>query len=677
LIKEKSPYLIQHANNPVDWYPWGEEALDRASMEDKPIFLSIGYSTCHWCHVMERESFEDDEIASLLNDGFISIKVDREERPDIDATYMDVCQMMTGSGGWPLTIIMRPDRKPFFAGTYLPKNERFGMMGIVQLLTEIDRAWKERREEVDDVAEKATATIIQRLSVGGESRSLDHRTLERGFRQLEDDFDDQWGGFGTAPKFPLPHRLLFLLRYWKRTGEERALRMVERTLTSMAMGGINDHVGGGFHRYSTDRTWLLPHFEKMLYDQALLTMAYSDAFLATGNPLFSRTASDIIDYVLRDMISPHGGFCSAEDADSEGEEGRFYLWTLDEIGQVLGDDAYLIIDGFNIKEEGNFRDESTREMSGKNILHRCDAPGGPREDVGNGGLQDKIDASLKRLKKARESRVRPLRDDKVMTDWNGLMIATLARASWILDREDCLQAAEDSARFLIDTVGKDGIRHRSREGDTSEEVFLQDHSFLIWGLLELYKASFDPHWLRDALRLADEMIRMFWDDERGWFRLSPIEGENMIFQKMEAYDGAIPSGNSAAFMDMILLSRLTDRNDLEAIAVRLAESLSFQVEEMPLAHTLFLCGLDQEIGPSSEVVIVCDREDNEMIKAIRKRYLPNTIPLMKREGLEELVPFVEEMSSGEGCMAYVCKGRSCERPTGSIEEMLDTLDRMT
>jgi len=677
LSGEKSPYLQQHANNPVDWYPWGDEAFERAMEENKPIFLSIGYSTCHWCHVMERESFENPEIASILNEGFVSIKVDREERPDVDTTYMDVCQMMTGSGGWPLTIIMRPDRKPFFAGTYIPPEDRYGMMGLPRLLKEIGEAWRDRRDQVDEVAERATSTMAARLSRGGDVCQLDETVMGKAFNEFEERYDADNGGFEQSPKFPLPHRLLFLLRYWHRTGKEEALKMVETTLSRMAKGGIHDHVGGGFHRYSTDPSWLVPHFEKMLYDQALLLMAYTEAYQITGRQEFRRTASRIIDYVLRDMTSPDGTFYSAEDADSEGEEGRFYTWTMKELEQVLGEDG-SIIDILGARSEGNFLEESTKRLNGRNILHLGGGMEGPEGgEKGKVIAGDALDEALKTLRKLRDRRIRPLRDDKVLTDWNGLMIAALSKASWILGREDCLDAAKRAAGFLLTSAGSEGIRHRAREGEISREVFLSDHSFMIWGLLELYQASFEPAWLREAVDLSDAMIEGFWNENEGWFQLSPMNGEEMIFQKMEAYDGAIPSGNSAAFLDLIMLSRLTGRADLEGIAQKLSSSFSSRARETPMAHTLFLIGLDLAIGPSNEVVISGSRDSDkadDMITAIRERYRPRTTILVNEEGLKDIVPFAGEMIGEEGCMAYVCTERRCQRPTDSIGDMIESID---
>jgi len=417
LASEKSPYLLQHADNPVDWYPWNDEAFEKARQEDKPIFLSIGYSTCHWCHVMAHESFEDAQVAKLMNDTFVSIKVDREERPDIDGIYMTVCQMMTGSGGWPLTIIMTPEKKPFFAATYIPKETRFGLTGMLDLIPKIQDVWTNRKIEVIESSEKITSTI-QQLSPGTPGEELNGHLLSSAYEALSARFDPEYGGFGSAPKFPIPHNLLFLLRYWKTTHDKKALQMAEQTMQAMRRGGIYDHVGFGFHRYSTDREWLVPHFEKMLYDQAMLVMAYTETFQATGKPEYEQTAREIIAYVLRDMTVPEGAFYSAEDADSEGKEGKFYVWTEDEIRQVLGDRANPVIELFNITKEGNFEEESYRRKTGQNILHLKVSL--PEESA------SQWETDRQKLFAYREERFHPHKDDKILTDWNGLMIAALA-----------------------------------------------------------------------------------------------------------------------------------------------------------------------------------------------------------------------------------------------------------
>ncbi|MDH5715699.1 MAG: thioredoxin domain-containing protein, partial [Candidatus Aminicenantes bacterium] len=479
LIAEKSPYLLQHAFNPVDWYPWGSEAFDKARKENKPIFLSIGYSTCHWCHVMEKESFEDPEIASMMNEAFICIKVDREERPDIDRIYMTVCQMMTGSGGWPLTIIMTPDKKPFFAATYIPRPSRLGRLGMMELIPRIQELWKSKKGEVMSSAEQITQHLTQ-ISIHAAGEPLGEAALEMAYRRLSRVFDERYGGFGRAPKFPTPHNLTFLLRYWKRTGEQKALRMVEKTLQSMRLGGIYDHVGFGFHRYSTDSRWLLPHFEKMLYDQALLVMAYTEAYQATRKEEYRHTVREILDYVMRDMTAPEGGFYSAEDAESEGEEGKFYLWTEEEIRQLLpGEESDLIVRIFNIEKDGNFAEEATGRRTGSNILYLRKSLHETASDmkISPEELERDFQKARQKLFAARHKRVHPHKDDKILTDWNGLMIAALARASSAFDEPQYAEATRRAADFILarmrDSKGK--LYHRYRDGETAIPAYLDDY----------------------------------------------------------------------------------------------------------------------------------------------------------------------------------------------------------
>ena len=487
LVNEASPYLRQHVDNPVDWYPWGQDAFDKAQREDKPIFLSIGYSTCHWCHVMAHESFEHPEVARLMNETFVPIKVDREERPDIDNVYMRACQVMTGGGGWPLTIIMTPDKKPFFAATYIPRESRFGLEGMMELIPHIREIWATRRGEALSLSDRITAEL-QRTSQSTAGEELNEATLKLCYEQLAGCFDSEHGGFGCAPKFPTAHNLLFLLRYWKRTGSRTAMDMVEQTLHSMRRGGIYDHVGFGFHRYSTDSQWLVPHFEKMLYDQAMLAMAYIEAYQVTRKEGYGRTAREILTYVLRDMTSPDGGFFSAEDADSEGEEGKFYLWTQEQVRQALGnEEADFLSHMFDIREDGNYLEEASSEKSGANILHLRK----PLEEIASDlcvseqDLQGHLGALRQRLFAYREKRVHPMKDDKILTDWNGLMIAALAKGAQALDEPRYGEAACRAADFILGNMRKTNGRlwHRHRGGRTGVEANLDDYAFLVWGLI--------------------------------------------------------------------------------------------------------------------------------------------------------------------------------------------------
>ncbi|MHC5077701.1 MAG: thioredoxin domain-containing protein [Planctomycetota bacterium] len=499
LAGEKSPYLLQHAKNPVHWYPWGKEAFERARKEDKPIFLSIGYSTCHWCHVMAHESFEDPEVARLMNEAFVNIKVDREERPDIDGIYMKFCLMMTGSGGWPLTIVMTPDKKAFFAGTYFPKRSVPGRIGMMDLVPRLRDLWRTRKEEICASAEEVLS-VAKRSADFTPGEGLAVSDLKRATRQLAARFDEKRGGFGTAPKFPSPHHLLFLLRYWKRTGDSQALHMVERTLQAMGRGGIWDHVGFGFHRYATDADWRVPHFEKMLYDQAGLAMAYTEAFQATQKPAYARTAKEILTYVLRDLKSPEGGFYSAEDADSEGEEGKFYLWKRDEIVALLGkEEGEWVSKALSVREDGNFAEEATGRKTGANILFLSPSPSDAEREAGGMDLpfEERLEAARRRLYEARERRVHPFKDTKILTDWNGLMIAALAKASQAFGKEEYAKAARDAATFILQTLrGPDGrLLHRYRDGEAGLPAHVDDYAFLIWGLIELAEATFETPFL--------------------------------------------------------------------------------------------------------------------------------------------------------------------------------------
>ncbi|MFP4169898.1 MAG: thioredoxin domain-containing protein [Methanomassiliicoccales archaeon] len=678
LIEEQSPYLQQHAHNPVEWYPWGEEAFDRAEREDKPIFLSIGYSTCHWCHVMERESFEDPEVARLLNDDFVCIKVDREERPDIDAVYMDFCQMMTGTGGWPLTIIMRPDEKPFLAATYIPRESMFGMIGMRELLPRIAQAWKERRDEVDEVAERATFTVQSELTRTAEEGELGESIFHSLYSQCRSVFDPVNGGFGNAPRFPTPHRLMMLLRYWKRFREQRALEMVRQTLIRMRLGGIYDHIGHGFHRYSTDEEWFLPHFEKMLYDQALISLAYLEAFQATGDPLFRETAEGVIHYVLRDLTSEEGGFLSAEDADSEGVEGKFYTWTSEEVRSLLGEEADLVERVFDMREGGNYIEEGTGERSGANVLRMKRSIEDLADGLGlaPGELKARLERAREILFYAREERVHPLKDDKILTDWNGLMVASLSRAAAVLRSEEYLERATRAAAFLMENmVEGDSVYHRFRRGEVSREGFLPDYSNLIMGLLELYKAGFESDHLAKALRLSRAMIDRFWSPERGAFLLAP-PGSGLVLDKVEMFDGAVPSGNSVAFWALTELYSLTGDDHLGEVVDRMVSTYSRQVKENPLAYTFFLSGLDELFDPR-KVVIRGDPTDStvvEMLDALRSDFLPGVFPLL-HDTMEDLPELrIEGSAEKQGPAAMVCRGRSCLPPTASVEEMMRFLE---
>lgn len=672
LTHELSPYLLQHASNPVDWHAWGNEAFDKARREDKPIFLSIGYSTCHWCHVMANESFEDEDVASLLNKWFVSIKVDREERPDIDNIYMTVCQAMIGQGGWPLTIIMTPDRKPFFAATYIPKFGRYGRPGLMELLPRIAEIWRDQRSEVLDSAEAVTQAISNSMARPQAETALSFDVIQKAFDQLAARFDRRNGGFGGAPKFPSPHNLVFLLRYAYRTKNRAAVEMVRNTLVQMRVGGIYDHLGFGFHRYSTDAEWKVPHFEKMLYDQALLLMAYTEAWQVTGQDVFRRTVSEIIEYLSRDLRSPEGGFYSAEDADSEGEEGKFYLWTRDEIIQILGEEqGSQVAEYFQVRPGGNFDDEATGQHSGRNILHTK-----PGFDASPGAYDPKLDEARVKLLEARKRRIRPSLDDKILTDWNGLTIAALAIASRVFQVSAYYDAADSAASFLLSRLADVNGRllHRYRNGQAGIQASLDDYSFLVWGCLELYETRYQSSWLETARNLTLEQIERFWDEKDGGFFFTPSDGEQLIVKQKELYDGAVPSGNSVAFFNLLRLGRLTGDPEFEARAARLAAYASSQVSLAPLAYTAFLTALDFALGPTREIVISGSAEEaQKMLKLVQATYLPDSVVVGYEPGdatLETVAPFVKSQPPVDGrAAAYVCRNHACERPVTDVLEL--------
>jgi len=661
LFHEKSPFLLQHAYNPVDWYPWGEEAFREAKRLDRPIFLSIGYSTCHWCHVMEHESFTDQEVANLMNEAFINIKVDREERPDIDGVYMAVSQMMTGGGGWPLTIIMTPDKKPFYSATYIPKENRFNVVGMLDLVPQITRYWEEQRDRMMGIGESIAASLGSGGSGGGEE--ISESVLDTGFLLLNERYDEEHGGFGDAPKFPSPHNLMFLLRHWKRTGKKKALEMVENTLQKMAKGGMYDHVGYGFHRYSTDRKWLVPHFEKMLYDQAMLLMAYTEAYQATGKEEYRDTAEQIIAYVLRDLASTYGGFYSAEDADSEGEEGKYYVWTVDELQNIAGDEGQDVLVYLGVKPGGNYVDESTQEKTGTNILH-----------VAGDEPPEKLDEVKSELFERREKRIRPLLDDKILTDWNGLMIAALGKAARAFQVSEYAEEAVRSADFILGTMW-DGeeLLHRYREGEAQIGGFLNDYAFTAWGLIELYQATHEKRFLDAAISVNEVMMTQFADPEGGFYFTSS-EAEELLARRKELYDGAIPSGNSVAFMNLVRLSRLTGNTSLEEEAAKLLRFFSSSVLGAPHVYSMLLSGLDFAFGPSAEVVVSGKNVDaREIISQLDQRYLPSAVIHSYSEELAASVGYLAGMKPSDEAMVYVCTEFVCNLPTGDMEKVWEQL----
>jgi uncharacterized protein YyaL (SSP411 family) len=675
LINEKSLYLLQHAYNPVDWYPWGEEAFEAAKARDKPVFVSLGYSACHWCHVMEKENFDDNEVATLMNKAFVCIKVDREERPDLDSAYMTVCQMMGRSCGWPLNVIMTPDKTPFFAASYIPKNSRFGLTGMVDLIPQIEDIWKNRRADLEKLGNdiKHRIEILEKRTKGKE---LGKDVLDDAYEKFVISFDERNGGFGSAPKFPTPHNLIFLLRYWSRSKKKTALAMVKKTLRAMRMGGIFDQVGFGFHRYSTDAEWLVPHFEKMLYDQALLVLTYSEAFQATGAGKFKITAEEVLEFVLRDLASPEGGFYSAEDADSEGKEGKFYLWTEEEIRKTLpSEDAELAVRVFNVKAGGNYT-EAGRKRNEENILHLAES----LEQVASESkltlnqLIHRLGRICNFLFKAREKRVHPAKDDKILVDWNGLMIAALAKASNIFDEPQYLQVAVKTAGFMLEKMRDENgtLYHRYSKGERAIEGFLDDYAFLVWGLVEIYETGFEEEYLQAAEDLTNIMISRFWDCDVGGFHFTRKDSENVVSRRKQVYDGALPSGNSVALLNLLRLSLLTGEAKYKEFASQVLRVFSEDVKRAPAAHTFMLLGVDFAVGPAYNVILVGEPQEDDvqnMLSALKTAYLPKMTVSLR---LPDKAGLGYEKIGGKAT-AYVCRGQTCMPPTNDPEKMLELL----
>jgi uncharacterized protein YyaL (SSP411 family) len=673
LAGETSPYLLQHAHNPVDWYPWGEEAFERARKEDKPVFLSIGYSTCHWCHVMEHESFENEDIARIMNEHFVCIKVDREQRPDVDQIYMNAVVMMTGSGGWPLSVFLTPEGEPFFGGTYFPPKDIYGRPGFGRILLSVAEAWKDKRQDLVNSAGKLTGYLGGPGRAAGTAK-LSPETLTKAFNTFRSTFDAVNGGFGSAPKFPQPTNLSMLLSYWHRTGDAQALQMVEETLDAMAAGGIYDHLGGGFHRYATDARWLVPHFEKMLYDQALLSKVYLQAYQITAKERYARMAREVFDYVLRDMTDPGGGFYSAEDADSEGEEGTFYLWEPGQIADVLGRDrAKLFGARYGVTNKGNFE-------NGKTILNVTASIEKLAEQFQKDrvAIVDKLSAARAKLFEHREGRIRPHRDDKVITAWNGLMISSLAYGGTVLDEKKYVRAAERSATFILNTLEKNGrLMRYYRRGQVVEKAFLDDYAFLTMGLLDLYEATFDAKWLVEAKKLGEQMAELFADGEEGGFFLAGKDSEKLIARTKPNSDGAVPSGNSIAALALLKLGRLTMSRHFEEQADKVLDAFSAQLEQSPAYSAAMLEALSFSLGPGSEIVVAGSAgaaDTQHMLKLARSKFLPNAVVLLHDQGnadtsLYELIPFVKGQTPVEGkATAYVCRNYACSEPVNSVGE---------
>ena len=664
LINETSPYLLQHAHNPVDWYPWGPEALERAKQEDKPILLSVGYSACHWCHVMERESFENDDIAALMNTHYVSIKVDREERPDIDSIYMSAVQALSGQGGWPMTVFLTPDGKPFYGGTYFPPQDRGGLPGFSRLLETLAGIYKDKREDIAQTTENLMRRMEQMTPVSEGFEPLTADIIGAAFVVLAGSHDDKHGGFGLQPKFPQPMVQEALLRHYLRTGDRGALEMVELSLDKMALGGIYDQIGGGFHRYSTDTFWLAPHFEKMLYDNALLARLYLHAYQATGKPLYRRIVEEILDYVLREMTDESGGFYSTQDADSEGEEGKFFIWRPEEIFEVLGkEDGERFGAYYDVTINGNFEGHSILNVKNP-----------------DSEMELLLSSARAKLYEARGTRVKPDRDEKILTAWNGLMMAAFAEAGAALERQDYTEAAVANARFLRKEV-RDGDRllRTYKDGSARLKGYLEDYSFLIEGLLVLHEATFDGEWLQEAVALGHAMVSLFWDAPSGQFYDTGTDHEQLVMRPRDVQDNAIPSGSSMAATVLLKLALVTGDGDLERRAVESLRAMRELMERYPTGAGQWLCALDFYVSSPKEIAIVGEPGSSDtsgLLREIFRSYVPNRV-LVGRGPMDDTIvglPLVEGRSMlGGKATAYVCRNYTCELPVNAPEALAKQL----
>ncbi|HKB13893.1 MAG TPA: thioredoxin domain-containing protein [Vicinamibacterales bacterium] len=701
LARERSPYLLQHAHNPVDWYPWGDEAFARARAEDKPIFLSIGYSTCHWCHVMEHESFEDAAIAGVLNDQFVAIKVDREERPDVDRVYMTFVQATTGSGGWPMSVWLTPELKPFYGGTYFPPTSKWGRPGFVDILTEIARVWKAERSKVVDSAEALTARL-KSLETARPSWTLPTAdALAATVKQFKDSFDASNGGFGDAPKFPRPSELLLLLREHARTGDTQARDMVLRTLRSMALGGMRDHIGGGFHRYSVDARWRVPHFEKMLYDQAQLVAAFIEGSLACGDSFYAEVAEDTLLYVMREMTDAGGGFYSAEDADSVPaetpdsvkKEGAFYLWRADEVDALLGDDAAVVKLRFGIAAGGNAPDDPHQEFVGKNLLYvaRSIADIATQTGKSNDQVVEILNRARVTMFEARLERPRPHRDDKILTAWNGLMIGAFARMARLLRGfgpqgaaagEPYLVAARRAASFIRERMWNADSRtllRRYRDGVAEIDAYAEDYAYLINGLLDLFQTDPAPMWLEWAIALQHRQDELFWDDGAGgWFSTTGRD-PSVLLRMKEDYDGAEPTASSVSVLNLLVLSHLVDDRDWTDRIDKTLRYFASRLEQMGRGVPMMAAALATRLAGVQQIVIAAaDGGDPALERAVAKSYLPFAIQLRmtpaSQPALAGSLPFVAAMRPVDGATAvYICRDFTCRQPVTTVEALQQEL----
>jgi uncharacterized protein YyaL (SSP411 family) len=676
LIHETSPYLLQHAHNPVDWYPWGEEAFERAKREDKPILLSIGYSSCHWCHVMEKESFENENIARMMNERYINIKVDREERPDLDELYLNTVQVISGAGGWPMTVFLTPDLIPFHAGTYFPPEDRGGIPSFSKILVIVSDYYRSHPEEVEKMVAQVENALHQIVSFVPSQATLNKEILKNAFKGLESQFDATFGGFGEAPKFPNSMALSFLLRYWKKFDSKEALKMVESTLEKMANGGIYDHLGRGFHRYSVDERWLIPHFEKMLYDQALLSSTYFEAYQATRKERYCRVAEEVLDFVLREMTSPEGAFYSTQDADSEGQEGKFYVWSRDQIEASLGKEkAALFCDYYGVTLQGNFEGEYSVFHIASSLRKVSQRFSVPIKD-----LENVIEEGQKRLFVEREKRVKPGKDKKILTSWNGLMISGFVNGFKSTGKQQYLDQAEKAIDFILQEMKKDGYLMRVfREDKRQMKGFSEDYAFFIQALIDLYEATFEIDWLKKADELNEKMIQQFWDEDKGGFFFTGTQNEPLIARSKNPYDHTIPSSNSVAVFNLIRLSYLTGKESLKEKAGQILRLFQGFLSGHPSGFAHMLSGLSFFLNPE-EIGIIGSKEDSRtksMLREIYHAYLPNKIlSLREPQGSIEgdWFPFLVEKEITEVPTTFVCKNFTCLAPVKDAKELRQILE---
>ena len=702
LIHEKSPYLLLHAHNPVDWYPWGEEAFEKARSENKPIFLSIGYATCHWCHVMERESFSDAAIAEIMNRYFVSIKVDREERPDIDRVYMTFVQATTGSGGWPMSVFLTPDLKPFYGGTYFAPEDLYGRPSFRTILSRLAEAWEKEHEKILNSANEVTQALREAASADqGGAGKLEKSVLDKTYEQTKASYDKTYGGFGGAPKFPRPVTLNFLLRYYARTGEKPALEMTLQTLRAMAQGGIHDHIGGGFHRYSTDARWHVPHFEKMLYDQAQLAIAYTEAYQASKDPFFADIARDILEYVLRDMRGPGSGFYSAEDADSlfeaggpEHGEGAFYVWEAKEIQDILGAEMAAVFNFYyGVEPSGNVpaQQDVQGELKGRNVLieRHSLAETAKQFNKSQEEIKDILSLARRKLFDVRSNRPRPPLDDKVLTSWNGLMISAFARAAQVLEEPRYLEAARSPAEFIktkLYDAKANALQRRYREEHVDIDGFLDDYAFLVQGLIDLYEASFDLKWLTWAIRLQEKQDQLFWDRERGGYFSTTGEDSSILLRMRDDYDGAEPSANSVAAMNLLRLWQMTDRDEWKGKADQTLSAFSNPLQQSPTALPQLVAALDFSLSKPKQIIIAGKpnaADTHAMLRLVHERYIPVKFLMLADGGtaqdqIAKWLPFVEYIRPKDGkATAYICENYVCNLPTSDLDVAAQLLDGKT